>query len=621
MHKWLYLLIAILLLPALLINLGEVVFIDDEGIRATVAQEMIWTGNYIAPTLHGDAYLNKPPLWNWILATSFLLFGETTEFTARFPTVIALLGFAATAFFFSRKLLGKELALIHALTVITCGRMLFWDSMLALIDVCFSWVVYTQIMLLYYYGREQKWWRTFGWVYLLCAVGFMLKGLPAIAFTGISIITFLVWQRKFWQLFYPPHLLCGLACLGLLGLYYWAYSDYLDLSLVAQRLFNESGKRTAVNYAWQETVGHFFAFPFEMSYHFLPWTFLLLFFFQRGSWRLLRTNPAATFMLIVFLTNLPLYWLSPNVYPRYLLMLFPLLFGSGLVLWQDHARRNTRSYRGFMYLLAGLMSLAALGFFAIPLVPKTAVVAYRWPIAITSGLLGLTLAGYTWRLLGLMNQGSKRKTSQVQAPPPTAPPAGELEQPTHQDDGPQPSEARDRLATGLPSGANASQRLRTPGFTGTKSSVPYTLLLTFCAFLLLLRIVFNVFILPPRAIDDIRGERVRASAYQLIQAAQEQQQDLAIFGYTLMEPASSFYLQQAYGKIIPRQFTAFNASRAYLVNPWQYESITGTTFGRLYMRHQQLEYDCLFLAQPAALTVPPPPELADGMGTGLPLHP
>ena len=61
----------LLLLPALLINLGLMTFIDDEAIRALVALEMKWSGNFITPTLHGEYYYNKPPLFNGILLVFF----------------------------------------------------------------------------------------------------------------------------------------------------------------------------------------------------------------------------------------------------------------------------------------------------------------------------------------------------------------------------------------------------------------------------------------------------------------------------------------------------------------------------------------------------------------------
>ncbi len=390
-QKILYALIALLLLPALFFNLGEMIFIDDEAIRALVAQEMIWSGDYLVPTLHGDVYLNKPPLWNWIQVVSIWLWGGSSEWATRFPTVLALLGFASTTFLFSRPVLGKKLAFIHAFTVITCGRMLFWDSMLGLIDVTFSWVVYTQFMLLWHFWRKEQLWRAFGFAYLLCAIGFMLKGLPAIAFTGITIIALLIWQRRFLALFSPAHLVSGLGCLALLALYYVPLGQELDLAIIGKRLFVESGKRTAVNHPWQETLGHLLAFPFEMIYHFLPWTLLIVFFFRRNFIAQLKSKPTVQFWLLAFLVNLPLYWLSPNVYPRYLLMLFPLLFGAGLHFYHHFEGRNINIYRWFHAFISSLMLLVTIVFFLAPLHPDTAIIAYRWPLAICCGLLGLSI--------------------------------------------------------------------------------------------------------------------------------------------------------------------------------------------------------------------------------------
>ena len=47
---------AILALPALLIHLPLNPFLEDEAIRATVALEMQYSGNYIVPTINGDFY-------------------------------------------------------------------------------------------------------------------------------------------------------------------------------------------------------------------------------------------------------------------------------------------------------------------------------------------------------------------------------------------------------------------------------------------------------------------------------------------------------------------------------------------------------------------------------------
>ena len=542
MRKWYFILALVLLFPALLVHLGLMVFIDDEAIRSLVAQEMLWSGNYIAPAMHGDAYLNKPPGWNWLLALSFTLHGGASEWAARLPTVLALLGFAGTTYAFSRRYFNRYLAAIHALTVITCGRMLFWDSMLALIDVCFSWVVYTQIMLLYRYGKDDRWWRAFGWTYLLTAVAFLLKGLPAVVFQGLSIFAILGWRRAWSQLVRPAHILSGLGCLASLALYYWQYNDYVDLARVGRRLFVESSKRTAVAHGPWETVKHVLAFPFEMSYHFLPWTLFLVYLLRRGSWKLLKTNDFTAFCLVAFLVNLPIYWLSPNVYPRYLLMLFPLLFAALLWLHRYHARERSRTYTILRYFLLGAMTLAAGLIPFIPLIPQTRIVAYAWPQSLLLGGAAGGIIVMGWR---------------------------------------------DRA----------------------------NFLILFCCFLLLLRITFNVFLLPARAADDARGLAVRSTAQSVVASAGNQ--DLRIYRFTLIEPATGYYLTEAYGRVVRRQYHHFDSTAVYIASPLQYPQLRVAAIDSLYLRHLRSRYPVGYLPAPVYLPPAGTPELLDGMGSGI----
>jgi len=546
-RRKLFLLSLALLPAALLINLGIMVFIDDEAIRSLVAQEMLWSGNYVSPTMHGDVYFNKPPLWNWVLALSFTLHGAASEWAARLPTVIGLLGFAATTYYFSRKHFSRYLSGLHALTVITCGRMLFWDSMLALIDVTFSWVVYTQIMLLYEHGRKGQWWKAFGWSYALTAIGFMLKGFPAIVFQGLSVFAILGWTRSWKRFVYPSHLVSGLACVAALAFYYWQYSQYVDVEAVFTRLFEESGKRTAAAHSLWESVEHVGAFPFEMSYHFLPWTLLLVYLLQKGSWRRLKTNDFAAFSLVAFLVNIPIYWFSPNVYPRYLLMLFPLLFGSLLWLHQQHQEELTRTYKGLRYVLLGLMTMCAVVIPFAPLVPDAAIVTLPW---LKSLVLGAVAGAVVWSAW-----------------------------------------SNDR-----------------------------NLLLHFAVFLLLLRIGFNFFVLPPRAAGDERGIAVKESAYQVLEG--HASDSVAIYGHTLIEPATGYYLTEARGHVVRRQLEGFDAETLYILSAGkrgQYPELTvkASATDSLYLRHLRRKYPVgRFLEVPQG-RAKYRGVLRDGMGSGI----
>ncbi|MEM7574441.1 MAG: glycosyltransferase family 39 protein [Bacteroidota bacterium] len=543
-EKWIIRLIALLLLPALFWNLGEMVFIDDEAIRALVAQEMEWSGNYLVPTMHGDAYFNKPPLWNWILVLSFRLWGGASEWSARFPTVICLLGYATTTYYLSKAYLGKRDALLAALMIITCGRMLFWDSMLALIDVCFSWVIFTQFLLLYRFGQRQDWWRALGWTYLLTAVAFMLKGLPAIVFQGITLVAYLIWRGEWRQLFRPAHILSGLGCLALLACYYLPYSQQVPFEHVWERLFSESSKRTALEHSIWETFGHLINFPLEMTYHFLPWTLLLVFFIRKDLRRRLADQPFTRYLLLVFFVNIPIYWLSPNVYPRYLLMLYPLLFMAAVGLHEEQRLEDSWNYKFFYYLFLGIIGIISLAMIFIPLIPETGILPYRWPLAIICTSAGLTITYYYWR----------------------------------------------QQAQGL---------------------------LLLVAFMLLLRILINGFVLPPRAVSDVKGQAVKATAERV--GNNPELRPLAIYGWSTIEPTTGYYLELAYGGLVRRHVFELDSSAYYIVSPRQYPAATGVASpDSLFLRHDHRPYYRLIDLRKYKIEIPNTAATnADGSGSGI----
>ena len=543
MRKPLYLLAALLLPVALFLHLGGMVFIDDEAIRSLVAYEMMQSGNWWSPSMHADAYFNKPPLFNWVLAASFWLHGEVTEWAARVPTVLSLLGFTLTTYYFSRRHFPRYWAVVHALTVATCGRMLFWDSMLALIDVTFSWVVYVQVMLLYHHGRRGAWWRAFGWSYALTVVGFMLKGLPAIAFQGLTVLAILGWTRSWKRFFGLAHVVSGLGCLALLGGYYWLYSGYVDVELPLRRLLVESGKRTAVAQGLWASIRHVVAFPFEMSYHFLPWTILLVHFLRRGVWARLRENDFAAFCTLAFAVNIPLYWLSPNVYPRYLLMLFPLLFAGLLHLHAVAKKMGDPRADNVRKVFTGAMVLVTLACFAVPFVPELAAVDFVWGKALG---LGAAAGAVVWM---------------------------------------------------------------------SRSHGGRDLLLGFAVFLLLTRVGFNLFVLPVRMAGNERGLAVRETAYRV--AADRPEERLAIYGHSLIEPATGYYLTRARGAVIPRQFTDFDTTTLYIVSDLHYPEVALDVVDSLYLRHRKRHYPVGYLKIPLPDSAGLRLEYMDGMGSGV----
>lgn len=390
-RPWLYLAALLLLLPALLINLGLLTFIDDEAIRCLVALEMELSGNYVTPTLNGEFYYKKPPLFNWILLAFFELTGRIDEFTARSVTVLALLGYAATVFYFFRRHYSTKVAFLNAFILITCGRILFWDSMLALIDITFSWVVFTSFMIIYHEFEKGRFWRLFLLSYLLAAIAFLLKGLPAVVFQGITLVVYFAYRKYFRGLFSLPHIAGGALFVLIVGSYYFTYHQYNSLEVLFNTLVYESTQRTVVHYSWWETILHIFTFPFEMVYHFLPWSLFIIYFIRRDIRQLLRRDSFILFNLVIFLANILVYWTSPEVYPRYLLMLAPLIFSTFVYLHFIHRKENTWQFRTLDRLLFILIVIIAGAGFAPLFLERSAWIIGRVPKAISLGAASLFL--------------------------------------------------------------------------------------------------------------------------------------------------------------------------------------------------------------------------------------
>jgi len=168
-------------------------------------------------------------------------------------------------------------------------------------------------------------------------------------------------------------------------------------------LLEQSMQRTPTHYSWQHSLLHLFTFPLEQVYHFLPWSLLILLFFHPKFWSWVRPipqqpnsltaqqPPTAPYSFLQLIVNLPVYWVSVGVYPRYLLMFVPLFNTIGLNSLQnaEETRRNLWQ-AALQYTFAALTGLGALAFWALPLVERGLQLSY-WPAVWLGGGVAMTL--------------------------------------------------------------------------------------------------------------------------------------------------------------------------------------------------------------------------------------
>ena len=380
----------LLLIPALLINLGLLAVIEDEAIRGLVALEMLYSGDYIAPTINASPYYNKPPLYNWIILLSYSLLGQADEFSLRFPTVIFTLLYGWLVYKLYKDDLGKLGAISVALLTLTCGRIFFYDSFLGLIDMCFSVCMFSLMIGSYILAREEKWTKMFLFAYTLAAIGFMLKTLPAIVFLGLSLLVICISLKAFKQFFKLGHFLGIGVFVSMVGAYYAVYSLDHDIVALFTKMLTESSDRTVVKFGIWKTIEHLFTFPFEVVFHFLPWTILVIYLTRKSAFRMIWDNAFLKMNILLLFFNIILYWTSPQVYGRYLLMFPPLIFAPLYYLHRQNQANNTWQFKAVKWILTGLVIVLGLGIISLFFMDRISFVQHRYLKAGVLFVLGMT---------------------------------------------------------------------------------------------------------------------------------------------------------------------------------------------------------------------------------------
>lgn len=384
-------LLLLLVVLSLLWNLGLPALYHEETRRTLIAQEMIFSGNYIVPTEMGEPYYEKPPVYNWLLVFSQNLFGSFSEFAVRVPTVVALLLMGLFHYLFVRKFLDRDIAFYSSLCLVTVGNFYFYFSLLAEIDVFYSLLVYLCIASIFYFSQRDSLPLMYLSSFALTAVGFLTKGFPSIVFLYLSLAVFFLSEKKAGRFLSPFHLL-GLAVFALVvGAYLYLYSLQGSVERYIEVMWSESFKRTALGSTPATLLTHLWTFPLGTAKALFPYSLLLLFALRKGFLREVLSVPVVRFSVLVFASNYLVYWVSPGAKQRYIMAIFPfvmlVLCYAYLTLRHSGGPRD----RALMYFSRTVLVALAATAFLLPFHPVGASVPLVWVVSLALGAASLSL--------------------------------------------------------------------------------------------------------------------------------------------------------------------------------------------------------------------------------------
>lgn len=311
-----------------LTHLGARELRGEEARRIVPALEMRETGDWIVPRIAGEVYSNKPPLINWLIAASFAATGVESEFTARLPSVIALLSLGLVGFFALRDRLENHgaasvvVALFTAIAMIDKCRSVEIESVyIALFGIAaFLWIRLWS-------GGASPW---LTWILpgLFLGLGWLAKGPTHLLFWGLFVIFTLRSAGRLRDLLHPAHY-AGLAVMAAVFLP-WMVANVQAVGSSEESVGNWV-EQIAVRADFSEVDWDDWALrPLEILANFLPWTVALLYAFWclRGTGRLAgggdRWDAVTRGALLACAASGVLFCLLPGGLPRYLMPLFPL---------------------------------------------------------------------------------------------------------------------------------------------------------------------------------------------------------------------------------------------------------------------------------------------------------
>jgi 4-amino-4-deoxy-L-arabinose transferase-like glycosyltransferase len=167
----------LLLVPAALLYpwLSFHLFEPDEGRYAEIPREMLARGEWVVPYLLGEPYLDKPPLFYWLVMLSYRFLG-IHDWSARLVPALAVHGCVLLTYGLGRRLLGERAAFRGALTLglapgfVSVGRLLVLDGLLTFWVTLALFAVFEAVR-----GERLRW----GWwllAALACGLGILTKG-------------------------------------------------------------------------------------------------------------------------------------------------------------------------------------------------------------------------------------------------------------------------------------------------------------------------------------------------------------------------------------------------------------------------------------------------------------
>ena len=334
-------------------------WIPDETRYAQISQEMLQSGNWVAPHFMGLRYFEKPIAGYWMIAIGQAVFGDNL-LGVRIASALSTGLSVCLVWLIAGRLWNDPLKRFASTLLYMSFGLVAGQAGYANLDPQFTfWVNLSLVALWFAFDSQTRRGRLCAWgvLGLACGMGFMTKGFLAWLLPVVIAVPYALWQRRMKDVlsYGPLAILVAVAvCLP------WALAiQHQEPDFWQFFFWNEHIRRFSATDA-QHTQPWWFYLPILLAAS-LPWAAMLP-SAVIDAWKQKR-QPAIGFLLLWMLLPLAIFSLSKGKLPTYImpcLLPLALLMGHALATWIVRARSRTIRINGVLNTLLAMAGLVGL---------------------------------------------------------------------------------------------------------------------------------------------------------------------------------------------------------------------------------------------------------------------
>ncbi len=320
--SFLYLFLAIFALAVYIIGLFPETTVDSAK-YAAVSRGIFENGDFIHLKIHGEPYLQKPPLLFWLGAIFFRIFGVSI-FVFKLPNLLfTFLGIYST-YRLGLLIHDKQTGIIAAVLYATCEALFLYNMDVHTDALLTSNIIFGTWQLAEYLNKRKAWNFILGFTGVGLAM--ISKGSIGLAVPVIAVAGFLIAKKDFHTMF-SIRWLAGLPIL-LIILYPALKGLYDQFGIDGLKFYFWSNNIDRIRGAYTSGGPDYFFFLHSFAYIFVPWSLYTYTAFVRdfrvwkgNRFQVKNANPAYCYSVVVILAII--LSISSQQSPHYILPVIP----------------------------------------------------------------------------------------------------------------------------------------------------------------------------------------------------------------------------------------------------------------------------------------------------------